>query len=404
MFLGLEPARLLPTSDELSAYERAIDRAYSVALEHERNEQERRLQAEKGLKALKAGRKLPRSLDPLARMRVLLQRSWQLRHEDLRETIRLASSAAKVALRLDPKRYGADKVYDYQAEAHAELGNAYRAANQPQAAEPALDRARELFERGSRPPLLEARLLELEACLLANMQQFGPASHKLLKVLQFYSRHGDAHRFGRILVILGLYAGYAGKFENAIQRLKQSLKLIDPERDPALACAAAHNLILFLVESDCISEAKKLRIVYSRHLVNSGGRINDIKFRALEGLIDAGLGNLARAEATFREVVSGFDEVGLPILACIERLRLATVLLRQGKAQEASRIVIEAVEIFIAHRIQREALQAIILLRDSFKAERGTVEMVQEVVTFLRRLEFDPEPRFEKRSWEIPNA
>jgi len=404
VLVGVETALRPPTVEEDAAYERALDRAASAAFEHERIEKERRTEIEKGLRALQAGSKVPRSLDPLSRMRALLQRSWQLRHEDLRETIRLARSAAKVSLRLESKRYGADKVYDYQAEAHAELGNTYRAGDQLQDAEAALDRAREFFERGTRPPLLEVRLLELEACLCAHVRQFGPATHKLLKVLRFYSRHRDHHQIGRILVIIGLYSGYAGNFEYGIRRLNQSLELIDPDRDPILACAAAHNLILLLVESDRISEAKKLRMVYSRYLVHPGGRINKIKFRALDGLIDAGLGNLARAEAIFREVVSGFDEAGIPILAGIDRLNLATVLLRQGKGHEATRTIFEAVEIFISHRIQREALQAIVLLRDSFEEGRGTLEMVLEVVAFLRRLEIDPDLRFEKRSWEMPRA
>jgi tetratricopeptide (TPR) repeat protein len=404
VFLGLESARALPTPEEEAAYEGAIERACKAVLEDEQRETELRSEAEKGLRVLQAGRKLSRGLEPLSRMRALLQRSWQLRHEDLRETIRLARSAVKVSLQLDPKRYGAEKIYDYQAEAYAELGNTYRAADQIHKAELALDRARELFERGTRPPLLEVRLLELEACLLAHTRQFGPASHKLLKVLRFYSRHGDRHRLGRTLVLLGLYSGYAGNYELGIHRIKQSLELIDLERDPMLACAAAHNLILLLVESGRISEAKKLRMVHSRHLVNPGGRINEIKFRALEGLIDVGLGNLARAEVILREVVAGFDEVGLPILAGIDRLHLATVLLRQGKAQEATRTVCAAVEIFIIHGIQREALQAIILLRDSFEVGRGTLEMVLEVAAFLRRLEIDPDLRFEGRSWELPEA
>lgn len=404
MLLGLEPPLRPTTAEEEDAYESAIERASGFALEYERQEKQRRVQAEKGLKALETGLKLPHSLDPQARIRALLDRSWQLRHDDPRQMMRLARSAAKASLRLSHSAYGLEQVRDLQAEAHAELGNAYRAADHFEDAIEAMGKAREFFERGTRNLLLEVRILELEASLLADLRQYGPAAHKLLKVMRFYSQHEDFHRLGRTLVLLGLYSGYSGKHDQGIHWLEQSLKLIDPKRDPGLACAAAHNLILFLVDCDRISEAKKLRIVHSRYLVNPGGRVNQIKFRLLEGRIDAGLGNFSRAEAIFREVIESFEQVGLPLVAGIERLDLAAVLLRQGKVSEATNTILEAVKVFTTLRIQREALQAIVLLRDSFELGRGTLEMVVEVASFLRRLEIDPELRFEGRCWNLPDS
>ena len=391
-----------PTSEEEEAYEAAIERAAGTALEYERRLRRVRDQAQEGLKVLSAGvgRRLPRHLEPLAKMQALLDRSWQLRHEDPIQMERLARSAVKISLRLRHGVHGSEQVADYQAEAYTELGNACRVANHFQAALDVLGKARELFERGTRHPLLEVRLLEVEASLHADLRQFGVATHKLVKVVRFYSRHKDNHRLGRTLVKAGLYAGYAGNYKLAIHRLEQSLKLIDAERDPGLACAAAHNLILFLVECDRIPEARKLRIFYSRHLVNAGGRINQVKFRALEGRIDAGMGNHARAEAIFFEVKEGYAETGLMIPAGVAALDLAAVLLRQGKAREAKSAVLEAAQIFIAHRIQREALQAVTLLRDTFERGIGTLEMVLEVTGYLRRLEIDPALRFEGRTWE----
>jgi hypothetical protein len=79
---------------------------------------------------------------------------------------------------------------------------------------------------------------------------------------------------------------------------------------------------------------------------------------------------------------------------------LATAILRQGRAQEAERIISEAAKLFIHHGIRREALQAIILLRDTFEMKNGAIDMVVEVATFLRRLEIDPTLRFEAMTWE----
>jgi tetratricopeptide (TPR) repeat protein len=396
----LGPAEAPLTPEEDAAYEAALDRAFEAARGVDRDLRWQKAQTERALKALEAGRQVPRNTDTLAHMDALLARSWQLRYEDLRMMAAFAFNAVHVSLRLDPRLYGPQRVCDHQAKAQAELGNAYRAANRFQEADKTLAEARRLFERGTRPPCLEIRLLELEASFLADLRKFTPAAEKLAKVLKFHTDEGDVHLAGRTLVLMGLYTGYSGNYELAAKRLRQSLKMIDAERDPGLACAAAHNIILFLVSSGHVREAKKLRVALSRHLKHPGGRVNEIRFRALEGRIDAELGNLKRAETIFREVKADYTEAGLLGDAGITNLDLAAVLLQQDRAYEAERIISEAAEIFALHRIRNEALQAVILLRDSFAMRTGTLEKILEVAAFLRRLEIDPALRFEPQAWE----
>lgn len=402
---GLTLARPELTPEQEAAYDAAIDRAVSKALRHARYLARQEAQVRKALAVLqkgglKAAKHLPRGLGDLARMKAFLERSWELRHEDPQAMVELAWLAAQTSRRLDPREYGAARVFDFQSEAFAALGNAYRVSDRLHEAGGALGRARELFERGTREESLEIRLLELEASLAADRRQFGRARTDLLKVLAFYERNRDAHLAGRTLVKMGLYTGYAGDLENGIDLLEKGLALVDSERDPGLACAAAHNLILFLVDSERFSDARKLRLVYSRHLVRAGGRVNEIKFRAMEARIDLGLGKYERAEGIFREVIVGFEEVGLPIMAGIERLDLSAALLAQNKATEARAAALEAVETFKCLEIQREALQAVILLRNAFEVQKATQEMVEEVARFLQRIEIDPALRFEGRSWE----
>jgi tetratricopeptide (TPR) repeat protein len=369
--------------------------------EMERHLRQQREQAVRGLQALEAGRR-PRNLDHLAHMWALLGRSWLLRHHDPQEMVQRAWAAATVSLRLDRGFYGPAQVCDFQAQAHAELGNSLRVADRLQDARRSMAQARRLFEQGTGHPLLEARLLELEASLLSYLGEFVQATWRLLKVLEFYEREGDRHLQGRTLVLMGLYTGNAGDFELAVRRLEQSLKLIDAERDPVLACFAAYNLILFLVDSGRIQEAKKLRLVHSGHLRNSPGGISDIKFRLLEGRIAAGEGYYQRAEAIFLKVIHDLDELDLPHVGGIERLDLAAVLLQQGKALEAEATICEAAAAFVRLGVRREALEAVILLRETFKLRRATVAMILEVAAFLRRLDADPASSFEARAWEPP--
>jgi tetratricopeptide (TPR) repeat protein len=395
-----------PSSGEEISYDVAIRRAIDAALRQERFLRRQWTQARKALRLLEAGglealQKLPRGLGGLARMEAFLARSWQLRHEDPQLMVQFAWLAAQVSLRLDPRDFDRpERVCDFQARAHAEWGNACRAANRLHEAGGILGRARRLFERGTRDEFLEIRVLELEASLAADRSEFGRASATLLKVAGFHERHDDVHLVGRTLVQIGLYAGYSGNYEKGVGLLEKSLALIDAERDPGLACAAVHNLVLFLVDSGRFREARTARLRHSRFLVEPGGRVNEIKFRLLEARTDAGLGKYSRAVSIFREVIAGFEEAQLPILASIERLHLAACLLAWGKAREASVEILEAAEVFTRLEIQNEALQAVILLRNAVEMDQATLAMVEEVAEFLRRLQIDPALRFEGRAWE----
>lgn len=404
---GLTLRRPEVTPREEAAYDGAIERAFGVALRHARHVRRQEEQARKALAMLERGgleavRKLPPKLGGLARMKAFLTRSWELRHDDPPTMVELAWFAAQVSRTLDPRRYGPVLVWDFQALAFAGLGNAYRVADRLQEAAQELGRARRYFELGTRDEALEVRLLELEASLAADRRQFGRAASDLDKVLRFHERRRDRHLAGRTLVLMGLYAGYAGDFEKGIEQMQQGLAQVDAERDPVLACAAAHNLILFLVDSGRYPEARKLRLVHSRHLLSPRGRVNEVKFRWLEGRIDLGLGNYARAEAVFREVRSGFEAVGWSEESAIAALDLTAVLLAQGKEGEAKLVAFEALETFTRLEIQREALQAVILLRNAFEMRAATRAMVEEVARFLQWIEIDPALRFVGQAWEGP--
>ncbi len=395
--LGLERRRRPSTSGE--AHESVARRAGVSPPEMECHLRQQRAQSDRGLKALRAGRKLPRTIEDLARMWALLDRSWELRSDDPQEMAFLAWCAVLAAKKLDRRFYGRKRACDFEVRAEADFGNACRVANRFEDAERVLWRARQLFEQGTRDPLLEIRILRFEASLLGNLRQWFRATQKYLMILRFYEERKDFHLMGRTLVTLGLYTGYQGRYELAIHRLEQSLKLIDVKRDPFVACCAAHNLIFVLVESDRIAEAKKFRFIHSRHLLHGEGRVARIKFRVLEGRIAAGEGLHEKAAAVYQEVIDGYEQAGLPVNAGIERLNLAVALLHQGKAREAEATVIEAAEIFSVHRFEREALQAVILLRDSFRLQNATLPMVLEVAEFVRRLVHDPSLRFEARAW-----
>jgi tetratricopeptide (TPR) repeat protein len=404
VLLGSEPPRAEPTLAESAAYDAAMDRAVRRVLAVERHLQGQREQAAQVAPLLATGgfqamEKLPRRMGNLAKMEALLARSWELRHESPTLMVQLTTAAVWCAARLNPRRYGLQRVADFQCRARAELGNAHRVAQDLPRAAIELGFARQFYELGTRDRFLETRLIVLEASLAADRRQFALASNNLLRVQKFYLRNGDLHQVGRTLIKRGLYTGYAGDPEKALRLLSEGFSLIDEVRDPSLVYSARHNQLMFLIDLGRFREAMTFRLKHSQDFVDHLGRLNEIRFRSLEGRIDAGNKKYARAESIFREVKQGFEEVNRGYDAALISLDLAAALLAQKKAEEAQKLVETAAKVFTLLQIEREALAAVIMLRHAFEEKQATVALVEEVAAFVRRAENDPTAVFNPQRW-----
>jgi tetratricopeptide (TPR) repeat protein len=296
----------------------------------------------------------------------------------------MARLAAMAADQLDPDRHGARQVANFRCRAWTELANACRVADRLDEAEEALESAAARFLEGSRDDLLGARLLEIQASLLADRRQFEDAFEVLDVVHVVHRRRGDQHLAGRALLKKGLYANYNGEPGRAIQILQTGLSLVDPEREPDLASGAMHNMAMSLMESGHFGEARSLLGTGLRPSGEAGGRVNWLKSRWLESRIEAGSGELERAAQILDEVRQGFEVCELPYTAALASLELAAVQLRQGKDEEARTLVLEAAEVFVALKIRREALVAVMLLRKAFELRVGSLSLLDGVIALMR--------------------
>jgi tetratricopeptide (TPR) repeat protein len=387
-------------------YEAAIDRAFDVARRHARHLRGQAAQARNILKRLErekddleAGARLPLTAGTYAKFRAFLERSWDLRFEDPGRMVRFALLAVKCAEQLDARFYGVQRVCDFQCEAQAVLGNAYRVAQQLDRAEAAMDRARQLFELGTRDPVREIHLLEREAALDAARRRFKRAIMKLETVFRYRRRHGDKHLAASAMIQQGLYMTYAGDPEKALQIWRRSLALIDASQEPMLTYAALHNQVRILCDLDRFHEAER-RLFSLRRLQRQAGRLNELKLRWEEGRIDAGLRRFERAEKALCEAIEGMTAVNRTYDAALASLDLAAVLMALRRSGEAGEVVLAAYQTFVALRIEREAFASVAMLKQSFELGLATRAMVEEVAAFLRRFENDPSLRFEGRAWE----
>lgn len=315
----------------------------------------------------------------------LLDRCRELRYDDPARMVDLARFASLLADRLDPRQYGTKRVANLRCRAWMELANAYRVADRLREGLEALDTAAGAFVAGTGDEALGARLLDVQASLDADRRRFAEALASLDVVHAVHLRRGDRHLAGRALLTKGLYAGYGGDPERAVQLLEEGLALVDRRRDPGLLFGAVHNLARSLMECGRFEEAREL--LRSNRSGDPGGRVNRLKVRWLEGQIAAGLGELEGAGQALAQVCLGFGETGLRYKAALAGLELAAVHLRQGRAGAARDRAREAVEVFTGLGIGREALAAVLVIRAAFERRIATASLLESVAARLIHLE-----------------
>lgn len=315
----------------------------------------------------------------------LLDRCRGLRYDDPARMVDLARFAAFLADRLDPRQYGGKRVADLRCQAWIELANAYRVADRLREAEAALETAADAYLAGSGGEAVGVRLLDVQASVDADRRRFPEALKSLDVVHAVHLRLGDPHMAGRALLAKGLYADYAGDPEEAVSLLQKGLGLVDPGRDPGLVFGAVHNLARALMACGRYEEAREL--LSSNGSEDPGGQVNRFKVRWLEGQIDAGLGELDRAEQALAEVRLGFEEIGLTYKAALAGLELSAVHLRQGRTGEARDRALEAVRVFSSLGIGREAMASVLVVREAFERRIATAALLDSVVARLNQFE-----------------
>jgi tetratricopeptide (TPR) repeat protein len=378
------------SADQEAAYDRSIAAAYAKAMEVERRlDTEREAAARKAENLLEVA-SLPEGAVTWGLYESLLEKSRSLRYSDSAGMLRMADLARLAADRLDPEVYGAERRTDAQARAWAELANAYRVAEDFTQAEVAMACALDLRTRGTGDPLLYARIADLAASLLVAQRRFKEAFSMLDFAYAIHLRYSDSHEVGRIVLLRGLYTGYAGKPEEGLQLLSRGLSLIDRSRDAKLVFHTLHNILLSRIELGEYAQAQlqlqRMRPLYAAH----AGWLDRVKLLRLEGEIAAGLGDLVTAEATFQQIREDLNDAGLGYQAALVSLDLAGVWLRQSRTLEVRGLVSEIVSSFQVLGVEREALSAIHLLQDALERDQATLEVVRLVGGILRRLQNEP--------------
>src|SRR3954453_1639207 len=291
-------------------------------------------------------------------VKALLHRSFELRFTDLKAMRALAYTAVRTAESLESDGRSPGALADLQAAAWADLGNAYRLHDEFAEAEAAFRKARAQLRRGTGDLLLLARVADLEASLRNAQRRFSEACKLLDKVYRLYLQIGDRHLAGRALLSKSVNIHYGETPSEALPFIRQSLSLLDPERDPQLFAIGQQGLLDTLVDCGELREAG--RLVLTGGLRQSFGAESTplLKLRISEGKMLAGLGNLSSAERVLTMAREGFLQRDQHYEAALVGLDLLPVLIQRGSYGKAGSTARELYAILLDLGIYHEAAKA----------------------------------------------
>ncbi len=374
-------------------------RSYRRYLRREEARQRRiaaRLAMGGGLQGLMEEPEIP--LRGLGTLQALLERSWAVRHEAPQEMLELARFAVEVARNLSPRWHDEREIADWQARAWGEYGNALRARDDLDEAERAFGHAFSFLLRGTGDLRLKAKLYDLHASYLGSLRRFDLAFTALDIVHSTYSELGESHLAGRALTVKAIYTFYANQPEKAIAINNAGMALIDKRQEPDLLFSAVHNQLVFRVACGQFREARnELFGYFGFGELNSLGGVHQLKIRWVQARINAGLREWERAEQGFLYVISGFEQEDMGFHAAVASLDLALVWMHQDRYEDTKQLILKVYDSFVAFEFKQEAFGAMMVLKEAFERQLGTIGLLEEAVEFLRRWYVNPDERFVPR-------
>jgi tetratricopeptide (TPR) repeat protein len=320
--------------------------------------------------------------------------SWELRQDDPRRMIELARYAVALAPRLGEDGYAPDQVADFQARAWAELANAYRVGEEPSRAEEAIATAFENLAHGTGDELLMARVLSLQASILGGASRFRAALEALSRVQAIHLRRGDRHNAGRALIKAAYHLGCAGLLELALHTVEEGMAMIDGEIDPGLYTNALHNRLELLVYCGRFHEARAELRKHRSRLLSDQGLLYRLRLKGIEGRLEAGLGNLERAERAAMTAYRRSRKAGSRRLTAVFELDLAAVRIRQGRIGEARPLIESAVGTLRELGAPAELFAVLQTGRELVAATAAQVQLTADLLRFPGR--FGRAPRSDR--------
>lgn len=318
--------------------------------------------------------------------------------DDVAHAVELAELAVEVADSLEPRLYPSKLIADRQALCRGVLGNARRVASDLFGADSAFQEARAMLPLGTRNELPRADLASLLGSLRVDQARYAEARRILGDALAVFERHEEPENVGRVLLQLGLCAGYSGAAGEAVRLFERAGELLEPLGDDRLTLYARHNLADWLVECgdalEALARYEKARPLYERLKHDPWVAL---RRRWLEGRIHAGLRDLSKAFSILEEVRTEAARRELGYEQAMVTLQLAILHLDRGDLAAVRELASELLPVFRSQELHRHALAALYLFDHVTREENAaaTATLAREILRYLHRARNNPYLRFE---------
>ena len=317
----------------------------------------------------------------------LIERSHAIRYRNPEEMLSLAHLARLAAEGCPVESTGSEQqVFDWKARSWMQYANALRVGNRFDEADSAFAAAARYREQGTGDPLLHARLFEQMASLRTYQGRYREAIDLAEEAGNVYRDLEEHHDLASTMVQMAVATLYANEPEGAVEHLNKAILLIDPQKDTQLLLAACHNLIRCYIDLDRPEQALSLYFEVRDLYKDFEDALILLRAGWQEGQLLRDLGHLQAAETALLQARKGFVERNLAHEVALVSLDLAWVYVKLGRIEQLKQTVTEAIPIFQALRVGREAIAALLQLQHGEEQEQKALELIRLLNTRLSPL------------------
>jgi len=273
------------------------------------------------------------------------------------------------------------------------LANAHRVGNDLDASDGGFQRAWTCWEAGEDDdflPLDEGWPLDLEASLRREQRRFPEALDLYKRALEV----SPEARTGHILLNKAATLDQMEDPEGAVEALQQARLHVERADELVDQKVLLFNLSVAQRKLGNWTAAEALVPAIRKVVLRLGGNELDLA-RTLwnEGLIDAGLGRIAKAIAALEQVFNDLVALELPYDAALAGMDLAAVHLDQGHTREVMFLAGRMQAVFRTFNIEREALAALRAFWEAARREEATVELARRTAEAIERVQRQAPPK-----------
>jgi tetratricopeptide (TPR) repeat protein len=269
---------------------------------------------------------------------LLVNRSQEQIFGEPQESERLARLALKISAQLDPLQYGGPQIQDLRARAWGYIANSFRLRFD-------LRRSREAFEvasfhlrMGTGDSFERAMILNLNASLLKDQRRFDDALRIMRRVALIFRELADPDKLASALVSIGSLHFSLGDPRESIRLLSEADALLDPRESSRLLLSIRHNQVDSLITAGCLLEARHL-LGKSRELYRQFTDPSvENRHRWVRAKLASASKSFVEAEKLFKESNQGFVAADRPYDSALVSLDLASLYMKQGRKEEATRL------------------------------------------------------------------